>query len=59
MLNIGGTVGDLHKLFIPSYIKEGILDERRKNARTMNALGLPLETIAKVTGMSVEEIEKL
>lgn len=40
-------------------LKEGILDERRKNARTMKSLGLPLEIIAKVTGRSVEEIEKL
>lgn len=39
--------------------EEGILDEKRKNAKTMKALGLPWETIAKVTGMSVAEIDKL
>ena len=39
--------------------EEGILDEKRKNAKTMKALGLPWETIAKVTGMSVAEIGKL
>lgn len=39
--------------------EEGILDEKRKNAKTMKALGLPLETIAKVTGMSAAEIDKL
>lgn len=39
--------------------KEGILDEKRKNAKAMKDLGLPLETIAKVTGMSVAEIEEL
>jgi predicted transposase/invertase (TIGR01784 family) len=39
--------------------EEGILDEKRKNAKTMKVLGLPWETIAKVTGMSVAEIGKL
>ncbi len=39
--------------------EEGILDEKRKNAKTMKVLGLPWETIAKVTGMSVAEIDKL
>lgn len=40
-------------------IEQGALDERRKNAKTMKALGLPLDTIAKVTGMSAEDIAKL
>lgn len=39
--------------------EEGILDEKRKNAKTMKVLGLPWETIAKVAGMSVAEIDKL
>ena len=38
---------------------KGAIKEKRKNAKTMKALGLPLETIAKVTGMSIEDIAKL
>lgn len=30
-------------------IKQGVLEEKRKNAKAMKALGWPLETIAKVT----------
>ena len=30
-------------------IKQGVLEEKRKNAKAMKALGLPLEAIAKVT----------
>jgi predicted transposase/invertase (TIGR01784 family) len=40
-------------------IAQGALDEKRKNARTMKSLGLPLETIAKVTGLSVADIAEL
>ena len=40
-------------------IEQGASDERKKNAKAMKALGLPLETIAKVTGMSIEDIAKL
>ena len=40
-------------------IEQGASDERKKNAKAMKALGLPLETIAKVTGMSIEDIVKL
>ena len=40
-------------------IEQGASDERKKNAKAMKALGLPLETIAKVTGMSIEDIIKL
>jgi len=40
-------------------IEQGAYDERKKNAKAMKALGLPLETIAKVTGMSIEDIVKL
>ena len=38
---------------------KGALKEKRKNAKVMKALGLPSETISKVTGMSVEDIAKL
>ena len=38
---------------------KGALKEKRKNTKVMKALGLPSETIAKVTGMSVEDIAKL
>ena len=40
-------------------IEQGTFEERRKNAKAMNALGLPLETIVKVTGMSADDIDKL
>ena len=40
-------------------IEQGSFEERRKNARAMKDLGLPLETIAKVTGMTAEDIEKI
>ncbi|MCI7654026.1 MAG: hypothetical protein MSS51_07110, partial [Bacteroidales bacterium] len=40
-------------------LEQGAFEERRKNAKAMKALGLPLETIAKVTGMSAEDIAKL
>ena len=39
--------------------KEGIEIERLKNARGMKAKGYPLEDIAQITGLSVEEIQKL
>lgn len=38
---------------------KGAIKEKRKNAKTMKAMGLPLETIEKVTGMSAEDIAKL
>ena len=38
---------------------KGAIKEKRKNAKAMKALGLPLEAIAKVTGMSIEDIAKL
>ena len=34
-------------------IEQGALEEKIKNAQTMKVLGLPLETIARVTGMSI------
>ena len=40
-------------------IAQGALDEKRKNAKTMKSLGLPLETIAKVTGLSAADIAEL
>lgn len=40
-------------------IEQGTFKERRKNAKAMKTLGLPLETIAKVTGMSADDIAKL
>ena len=39
--------------------RNGAISERRKNAKAMKDLGMPLETIAKVTGMSVEDIAEL
>ena len=40
-------------------IEQGTFEERRKNAKAMKSLGLPLETIVKVTGMSADDIAKL
>ena len=40
-------------------LEQGALEEKIKNAKAMKVLGLPWGTIAKVTGMSVEDIEKL
>ena len=40
-------------------IEQGASYERKKNAKAMKTLGLPLETIAKVTGMAIDDIEKL
>jgi predicted transposase/invertase (TIGR01784 family) len=40
-------------------LEQGALEEKIKNAKVMKVLGLTLGTIAKVTGMSVEDIEKL
>lgn len=40
-------------------IEQGTFEERRKNAKAMKALSLPLETIVKVTGMSADDIDKL
>lgn len=40
-------------------LEQGALEEKIMNAKAMKVLGLPLGTIAKVTGMSVEDIEKL
>ena len=40
-------------------LEQGALEEKLMNAKAMKVLGLPLGTIAKVTGMSVEDIEKL
>lgn len=38
---------------------EGEKEERLRNAKNFKQLGVDLETIAKATGLSVEEIEKL
>lgn len=40
-------------------IEQCAISERRKNAKAMKDLGMSLETIAKVTGMSVEDIAEL
>ena len=38
---------------------EGRIAERKENARKMKLLGLPAETISKVTGLSVADIDSL
>ena len=38
---------------------EGIAEEKQENARKMKAMGLTNEMIYQITGLSVEEIEKL
>ena len=39
--------------------EEGRIAERKENARKMRQLGLPVETISKVTGLPVADIESL
>ena len=40
-------------------IAEGKLEERRRNAAGMKAAGIPVATIATITGLSAEDIETL
>ncbi len=40
-------------------IAEGKLEERRRNAAGMKAAGIPVATIATITGLSAEDIEAL
>ena len=40
-------------------IKEGIEEERKKNIQGMKNEGIPVETIAKITGLSLDEIEAI
>ena len=40
-------------------IEEGIEKEKLRNAKTMKAKGYPVNDIADITGLSIEEIEKL
>ena len=40
-------------------LKEGERNANLKNARTMKAKGLPLGIIAEITGLSIEDINKL
>ncbi len=40
-------------------LEKGRLEERQRNARAFKALGIPVETIAQATGLSIEEIEAL
>jgi predicted transposase/invertase (TIGR01784 family) len=38
---------------------EGIVEERRKNAKAMKAEGLDTNTIARITGLTVDDILRL
>ena len=40
-------------------LEEGRTEERKENAKRMKALGLPADTIAKVTGLPLADIESL
>ena len=40
-------------------IEQGSVEERKKIAKTMKALNMPLEDISKATGMTIEEIVNL
>lgn len=40
-------------------LQKGALKERIKNAKAMKSLGLPTDSISKITGMSAEEINSL
>lgn len=39
--------------------EKGRIEEKRENARKMKSLNLPPETIHQITGLPIEEIEKL
>lgn len=39
--------------------KQGVEEEKRNNARKMKAMNFSSEIISQITGLSVEEIEKL
>lgn len=39
--------------------EEGRLEERKTNAKKMKSLGLPADTISKITGLTVEDINSL
>ncbi|MCM0304290.1 Rpn family recombination-promoting nuclease/putative transposase [Bacteroides fragilis] len=40
-------------------LEKGRIEEKRENARKMKSLNLPPETIHQITGLPIEEIEKL
>lgn len=40
-------------------IEQGSVEERKKIAKTMKALNMPLEDISKATGMTIDEIVNL
>ena len=40
-------------------IEPGSVEERKKIAKTMKALNMPLEDISKATGMTIDEIVNL
>lgn len=40
-------------------ITRGVTEERIRNARTMKEIGIPMEQIVKVTGLTETEIEEL
>ena len=40
-------------------IAKGIEEERRRNAKKMLETGIPLDTVASITGLSMEEVETL
>ena len=39
--------------------EEGRAEEKAEMARNLKAMGVPIETIAKASGLSIEEIEQL
>lgn len=39
--------------------EEGRLEERKTNAKKMKSLGLPADTISKITGLTIEDINSL
>jgi predicted transposase/invertase (TIGR01784 family) len=40
-------------------MEKGIEEERKKNAKTMKAKGIDVNTIAEVTGMTVDDVLRL
>ena len=39
--------------------EKGALEEKKKNAKAMKALGISTDVIAKVTGLSITDIETI
>ena len=53
------TVNSAEKKGHAEGLAEGRVEEKLENARRMKSKGYPLDDIADITGLTIEEIEKL